>query len=151
MKRVLFSLLFISSLAYISASAQCGEEVKRQALDEMGNSQYIRDYSINIEKDDGGGKTGQVKFNVLLNSRNHYRFNVVDGPSNRDKIVMQLYDEDNMLVSNYDGGTHYDSFEFVCRSTKVYSLVFSFRGGGEGCAEAVISLVKQYSEGEMGF
>ncbi|WP_062129167.1 hypothetical protein, partial [Geofilum rubicundum] len=131
--------------------AQCEEAVKKAALQEMGDAQYIKDFSITLEKGVNETTTGMVKFNVLLNSRNHYKFNVANGLSNPDDIIMQLYDKDKLLSSNLDGGKKYKGFEFICRATKVYQLVFSFSGGEEGCAEAVLSLVKQYSEGEMGF
>ncbi len=151
MKKVILSLIFTLAIASFSVSAQCGDEIKKRALQEMGNSQYIKDYSVEIIKNHGELKTGQIKFNVILNSRNHYRFNVVNGRSNSDDIIMQLYDKDKLVVSNYDSGKMYRAVDFVCRATKVYQLVFSFRGGEEGCAEAILSLVKQYSEGEGGF
>ena len=151
MKKVLISFLLVFGLATFSVSAQCGEAVRKTALQEMGDSQYIKDFSIELIKNNGELKTGLVKFNVLLNSRNHYRFNVVNGASNASPIIMQLYDKDKLEASNFDGGKMYKAFEYVCRTTKVYQLVFSFQGGEEGCAEAVLSLVKQYSSGEMGF
>ncbi len=151
MKKVILSLIFTLAIASFSVSAQCGDEIKKRALQEMGNSQYIKDYSVEIIKNHGELKTGQIKFNVILNSRNHYRFNVVNGRANSDDIIMQLYDKDRLVASNYDSGKMYRAVDFVCRATKVYQLVFSFRGGEEGCAEAILSLVKQYSEGEMGF
>ncbi len=149
MRKILLSFIFILALATYTVSAQCGDGIKKAALQEMGNSQYIKDYSVEIIKNHGELKTGQVKFNVILNSRNHYRFNVVNGRSNSNDIIMQLYDKDRLQVSNYDSGKMYRAVDFVCRATKVYQLVFSFPGGDEGCAEAVLSLVKQYSEAEM--
>jgi len=151
MKKVIFSFLLALGVATYTAPAQCGEAVKKIALQEMGDSQYIKDYSVELIKNTGELKTGQVKFNVLLNSRNHYKFNVVNGKSNSSEIIMQLYDKDKQLASNFEGGKMYKAFEFVCRTTKVYQLVFSIQGGEEGCAEAALSLVKQYSAGEMGF
>jgi hypothetical protein len=151
MKKVIISLIMIFTLGTISVCAQCDETVRKAALQEMGDSQYIKDFSVNLKKTPNELKTGLVRFNVLLYSRNHYKFNVVNGVSNPDGIIMQLYDGDRLLGSNLDSGKMYKAFDFVCRTTKVYSLVFSFRAGEEGCAEAVLSLVKQYSEGEMGF
>jgi hypothetical protein len=151
MKKVLISFLLVFGFAIFSVSAQCGETVRKKALEEMGDSQYIKDYPVELIKNNGELNSGLVKFNVILNSRNHYRFNVVNGGSNASPIIMQLYDKDKLEASNFDGGKMYKAFEYVCRTTKVYQLVFSFPGGEEGCAEAVLSLVKQYSSGEMGF
>lgn len=151
MKKFFLNFIILLSVTTFSVQAQCEEAVKKAALQEMGDAQYIKDFSITLEKGVNQSTTGMVKFNVLLNSRNHYKFNVANGAANPDDIIMQLYDKDKLLSSNLDAGKKYKGFEFICRATKVYQLVFSFTGGEEGCAEAVLSLVKQYSEGEMGF
>jgi hypothetical protein len=151
MKKFFLNFIILLSVTTFSVQAQCEEAVRKAVLQEMGDAQYIKDFSITLEKGVNQSTTGMVKFNVLLNSRNHYKFNVANGASNPDDIIMQLYDKDKLLSSNLDGGKKYKGFEFICRATKVYQLVFSFTGGEEGCAEAVLSLVKQYSEGEMGF
>ena len=151
MKKFFLGFIILLSFTAFTTQAQCDESVRKTALQEMGDSQYIKDFSITLTKGANESTTGMVKFNVLLNSRNHYKFNVANGPLNPDDIIMQLYDKDKLLSSNFENGKKYKGFEFICRATKVYQLVFSFSGGDEGCAEAVLSLVKQYSEGEMGF
>lgn len=151
MKKFFFSFIILLFVTAFSVQAQCDEAVRKAALQEMGDAQYIKDFSITLSKNVNESTTGMVKFNVLLNSRNHYKFNVANGAFNPDDVIMQLYDKDKLLSSNFESGKKYKGFEFICRATKVYQLVFSFSGGDEGCAEAVLSLVKQYGEGEMGF
>jgi hypothetical protein len=149
MKNIVLSLVILFSVAMTTASAQCGEELLKTALKEVGNSQYIKDFEINLVKEKKDVKTGYVKFSVVLNSRSHYQFNVVNGSSNIDPVVMQLFDGDKMIVSNFEGGKFYPSFQFICRTTKIYTLQFFFKNGDEGCARSVLSLVKQYTEAEM--
>ncbi len=151
MKKFFFNIILLLFLSAFSVQGQCDESVKKAALQSMGDSQYIKDFSVTLTKSANETTTGMVKFNVLLNSRNHYKFSVANGAFNPDDVIMQLYDKDKLLSSNFESGKKYKGFEFVCRATKVYQLVFSFSGGDEGCAEAVLSLVKQYNEGEMGF
>ncbi len=141
----------MSAFFAVSSYAQCGDDILKQALKEMGDAQYMKDFTIDLKKDKKDSQTGYVKFSVILNSRGHYKFNAVNGLSNPENVIMQLYDGDKMLISNFEGGKMYGSFEFICRKSKVYNLVFSFKGGQEGCAKAVMSLVKQYSEAEMKF
>lgn len=148
MKKILLSLILILSIDSF-ASAQCDESLKKQALKDMGESQYIKDFTIDLRKAKKEMKTGFVKFSVILHSRNEYKFTVVNHPSNPEEVIMQLFDGDKLLASNFDGGKMYRGVGFICRTTKVYNLTFSFKNGEEGCAEAVISLVKQYAEGEM--
>ncbi len=151
MKKIVLLLAILFSVSAVSVSAQCGEELLKQALKEMGDCQYIKDFEISLikDKDKKFTRTGYVKFSVVLNSRSHYQFNVVNGSSNVDQVVMQLYDGDKLIVSNFEEGKFYTSFQFICRTTKIYTLQFFFNTGDEGCARSVLSLVKQYAEGEM--
>jgi hypothetical protein len=151
MKKILIlSILFLSVFSF-SGMAQCGDDLLKIALKQMGDAQYMKDFTIDLSSLKKNTKTGFVKFSVILNSRSHYKFNSVNANTNAEKVVMQLYDGDRMLISNFEGGKMYESFEFICRKSKVYNLVFSFKGGAEGCAKSVMSLVKQYSAGEMNF
>jgi len=149
-KVILLSIILISAFSF-SGKAQCGEDMLKKALKEMGDTQYMKDFTVELTRDKKDTKTGYVKFSVILNSKSHYKFNTVNGLSNPEKVIMQLYDGDKLVASNFEGGKMYDAIEYICRKTKVYSIVFSFKGGAEGCAKGVMSLVKQYSDGEMNF
>ena len=151
MRTTLFFLIFILSSSITALYAQCEESMIQQALKDMGDSQYIKDFTIDLKSPQKGAKTVGVTFKVILNSKSHYKFTMANGRTNASEVIMQLYDGDRLLVSNFEGGKMYKSTEFICRTTKVYDLNFSFKNGEEGCAAAVLSLVKQYSEGEMGF
>jgi hypothetical protein len=152
MRKVLFVFLFIFVSGSVGLYAQCNHEaLLKEALAQMGDGQYIKDFIVDLKKEKNDGKTGYVKYSVILNSRSQYKFNVVNGGGNSEKVLMQLFDGDKLLVSNKADGKMYAAFGFICRSTKVYSLVFSFPEGNEGCARAVLSLQKQFSTGEMGF
>ena len=150
MKKILFGFVFLFALSAGNAFGQCDQEaLLKQALDDMGDGQYIKDFVVDLKKGENDSKTGYVKYSVILNSQSQYKFNVVNAPSNTEKAQMQLYDGDKLLASNRMDGEIRDAFGFICRSTKVYKLVFSFRGGEEGCARAVLSLTKQLKEGDM--
>ncbi len=149
MRKLIFTLLLFVGLGLSGANAQCNHEaLLKNALGQMGDGQYIKDFIVDLKSD---GKSGTVKYSVILNSRSQYKFNVVNADSNAEKVHMRLFDGERMLVSNKADGKMYGAFGFVCRSTKVYSLVFSFPEGNEGCARAVLSLQKQFAAGEGGF
>lgn len=150
MKRIIISLLFIFSIsAFSSVFAQCGEPLLKQALKEMGDGQYIKDFKVELFKENKDANVGYVKYSIILNSRSHYMFNVVNGAMNAENVIMQLYDGDKELASNFFKGKLYNSCQVIIGKTKVYNLVFSFKGGAEGCASSVLSLVKQYTAAEM--
>lgn len=150
MKKILFGFVFFITLSAGSAFGQCDQEaLLEQALNDMGDGQYIKDFVVELTKGENDDKTGNVKYSVILNSQNQYKFNVANADNNTEKVHMQLYDDDKLIGSNRVDGEMKDAFGFICRSTKVYKLVFSFRGGEEGCARAVLSLTKQLTEDEM--
>jgi hypothetical protein len=151
MRKILFGvLLMIFAVNSVGVYSQCDHEVMlKKALEDMGDGQYIKDFIVDLEKDKDGGQTGYTKFSVILNSKSQYKFNVVESDSNTKPVLMQLYDGDELLMSNRRDGKYHSAFGFVCGTTKLYSLVFSFEGGKEGCARGVLSLMKQFSENEM--
>jgi hypothetical protein len=149
MKKIFFSLIIILLSSVSVLYAQCEESIMQQALKDMGDSQYIKDFTIDMKKKDA--KTVSITFKVILNSKNHYKFTIADAKSNNENVIMQLFDDDRLIASNLNEGKMYKATEFICRSTKAYNLTFSYKNGEEGCSAAVLSLVKQYKEGEMGF
>jgi hypothetical protein len=149
MKKILSILIFTIALSGAHAFAQCGEPLLKQALKEMGEGQYIKDFSVDLKKENKAINTGFVKFSIILNSRSHYKFNIADSNTNPEQAIVQLYDGDTLLASNLDKGKIYKSFEVIIGKTKVYNLVISYKGGVEGCSAVVQSLVKQYTVEEM--
>lgn len=143
MKKILLVIAVLFSLSTVSVFAQCGDDIMKQALKEMGNAQYLKDFSIDLVKPKKDAKTVGVQFSVILNSKSTYSFNVVNGTSNSEDLIMQLYDGEKLLGTNFDNGKFYKAFAIQIGTTKVYKLVFSFRGGEEGCGKSVLSLVSQ--------
>ena len=150
MRKILLGFLFLFAFGTVGLYGQCNHEaLLKKALNEMGSGQYIKDFIVDLKKDDSDGESGSVKYSVILNSRSQYKFNIVNSGSNSGKVLMQLYDGQKLMGSNQHQGKVLSAFAFICRSTKVYSLVFSFPDGDAGCARAVQSLQKQFKEGEL--
>lgn len=145
MKRILLSLIAMVAMM-ASANAQCGDELMKQALGAMGNYQYIKDFDIKLPA--ATSKTG-TKFSVVLNSRTHYQINIANGSSNAEKVIIQIFDGDKLLGTNFANGKTFEAFQFICSKTGAYKLHVYCNGGYDACARAVLSLVKQYSEAEM--
>ncbi len=145
MKRILLSLIAMVAMV-AAANAQCGDELMKQALGAMGNYQYIKDFDIKLPA--ATSKTG-TKFSVVLNSRTHYQINIANGSSNAEKVIIQIFDGDKLLGTNFANGKTFEAFQFICSKTGAYKLHVYCNGGSDACARAVLSLVKQYSEAEM--
>ncbi len=148
MRNILFSLMALVAMisAGSNASAQCGDELMKKALGAMGNYQYIKDFDIKLPA--SSSKTG-TKFSVVLNSRTHYQINIANGANNAEKVVVQIFDGEKLLGTNFANGKTFEAFQFICSKTGAYKLHVSCPEGTEACARAVLSLVKQYTEAEM--
>lgn len=132
--------------ALMQANAQCGDELMKTALGAMGSYQYIKDFEVNLPA--GASKEG-TKFSVVLNSRTHYQINVANGSTNAEDVIIQIYDGDKLIGANQANGKTFPAFQFICSKTGAYKLHVFCAGGGQVCARAVLSLVKQYTEAEM--
>ncbi len=139
------SLLALVACA-VGSHAQCGDELMKQALGAMGNYQYIKDFDIKLPA--ASSKTG-TKFSVVLNSRTHYQVNIANGTTNTENVIVQIFDGDKLLGTNFANGKTFSVFQFICSKTGAYKLNVFCNGGTDACARAVLSLVKQYSEAEM--
>ena len=132
--------------ALMQANAQCGDELMKTALGAMGSYQYIKDFEVNLPA--SASKEG-TKFSVVLNSRTHYQINVANGSTNAEDVIIQIYDGDKLIGANQANGKTFPAFQFICSKTGAYKLHVFCAGGGQACARAVLSLVKQYTEAEM--
>ncbi len=132
--------------ALMQANAQCGDELMKTALGAMGSYQYIKDFEVNLP---AGASAEGTKFSVVLNSRTHYQINIANGSSNAEDVIIQIYDGDKLIGANQANGKTFPAFQFICSKTGAYKLHVFCAGGGQACARAVLSLVKQYTEAEM--
>ncbi|MCT4647612.1 MAG: hypothetical protein N4A74_21675, partial [Carboxylicivirga sp.] len=117
MKKLIYSFLILFTMSALSVSAQCGDDLLKTALKEMGSSQYIKDFTVEMVKEKKDTKTGYVKFSVVLNSNTQYKFNIVNGAGNSEKMILQLKQSEKLISSNFHNGKMYDEFQFVCRKT----------------------------------
>ena len=145
MKKLLV-LLTMMICALMQANAQCGDELMKTALGAMGSYQYIKDFEVNLP---AGASAECTKFSVVLNSRTHYQINSANGSSSAEDVSIQIYDGDKLIGANQANGKTFPAFQFICSKTGAYKLHVFCAGGGQACARAVLSLVKQYTEAEM--
>ena len=141
MRRIILSLVAVFAFA-LTSSAQCGDDLMKQALNAMGSYQYIKDFDIKVT----AGAT--AKFSVVLNSRTHYQVNIANGASNPENVTIRLVDANGSLIgTNTASNKVFNTFQFICKKTGAY--IFEVTCSGDACARAVLSLIKQYSEAEM--
>ena len=140
----LFSAVFC--LLSPSCYAQCGDELMKQALSSMGSYQYIKDFDIKLP---ASISQSGMRFSVVLNSRTQYQVNVANAPTNSDKVIIQIFDGDKLLGTNFANGRTFDVFQFFCSKTGAYKLNVFCNSGTEACSRIVLSLVKQIPQVSM--
>lgn len=125
--------------------AQCNSELLTKCVScNIKNTIYLKDFKIRLKKAKKNQNPPMAKFIVVLNNNTRYRFNICNAKDFEGKGVIQLYDDTRLQGSSYDPATgkSYNGFDFVCNKTGVYSIVFHFKAGKEGCAVGLLSYVK---------
>ncbi len=144
MKRLLFLIAFtIFSIALLSGQ-DTQEMVSKCALSAGENTTYLKDFVIKLTEATKGTETPVYKANIYLMKGQNYRFTMCNGDNSTSELLLQLFDKQKMIISSYNRDTNkiYQSFDFSCNKTGLYTLWYSFRDGKKGTGVGVVSLVK---------
>jgi hypothetical protein len=141
---VVFFIVVGGTLSFISspkASSVCdGDAEYAKGLGDLGDYKLIKDYRVELKK----GGTPQ-SFMVSLKAGLKYRFLPIDNPSNKTKMIMSIYMNQNkgmMLATSYNPATkkHYPSIDFNCRTTGTFYLFFEMEAADKGCGVGMFSV-----------
>jgi len=85
-----------------------------------------------------------VKENMYLSKGIKYRFTICNADGSAGELTVAIYDRDRKVISSYDekSGKSYNSIDFACNKTGMYTLWYSFRDGEQGMGVGVVSLVR---------
>lgn len=145
MKKLLLLLLFGILLGSTKIYAQCNETLVQLAVAEIGDATYLKNFNVKLKNQQPGDAQPPVaSYKIVLNKGNHYRFNVKNAKEFPGEAIMQLYDANALVGTNFSPKTNrtYKAFDFVCQKTAEYQILFAFKDGKEGCAVGLLSLVK---------
>lgn len=137
------SILLTAALLLAPLGAtQPGEPLLDTALKKLNGSQYIKDFDISLY----GSEARQGKrLTLMLNSRTQYQLTLANDPGNKQDMIVQIFDGDRILGSNFSNGKIFNTFQFLCSRTGLYRL-YCYNNGGAAQCKAVLSLVKQYNQ-----
>jgi hypothetical protein len=73
-----------------------------------------------------------------------YRFSVCDAPASKGELVVTIYDQGKELISSFNNSTgkQYNSVDFICNKTGLYTLWYGFKNGEQGSGVGVVSMIK---------
>ncbi|MDX9929702.1 MAG: hypothetical protein RBS37_07615 [Bacteroidales bacterium] len=145
MKKAILNTLLILLLP-ISLSGQTDADITSKCVLSAGpNTTYLKDHVIKLAKATSKTDIPVVKENIYLMKNFKYRFTICNAEGSKGELTVTIYGKDNRkIISSFDekSGKAYSSIDFICNSTGMYTLWYSFRDGEAGMAVGVVSLIK---------
>jgi len=140
MKKILILTFLGIILGLNGLHAQSDELVNSCALN-IGNATYLKDFKYKMPQS-AVKPPPSTKNSVVMNKGTIYKFSVCNADGYEGKLVFELYDGPNKLISNLKpDGTISDAAGFSCMKNGVYSINAYFQDGKEGAAVLVMSFI----------
>lgn len=144
------SRFFILSLALLlmpavtRSQASADDLVSSCVLSAGENTTYLKDFRIQLPKAAHNAPAPVYKANMYLMKNMKYRFSVCNAPESRGELVITIYDQGKELISSFNkaSGKKFNSLDFVCNKTGLYTLWYDFKGGEQGSGVGVVCMIK---------
>ena len=136
----LFFVLFLIGIIPNSVSAQCDNNLRREAYKSLGNGTYLRDIKVNIPDCNPKKPTVDEK-TMMMNKGSRYRFVLQSDPTKPGKPAIRIFDQFTDYI-NVDKGTPSTVFDFMCNKTQVYYISVYFQDGKDGCCIVMMGLME---------
>ncbi|HKL07233.1 MAG TPA: hypothetical protein VJ896_00565 [Bacteroidales bacterium] len=149
MKNILTIFIFFAIFTFGNfqpVKAQSGQELvdicSMIAGDEVT---YLKDFPIKLDAAKPGEEPPTARFSVVLSKNTQYRLTICNSKDYSGQAIMQLFDNNRLLGTNFvvATGKTYPSFDFKCTSTGVYHIFVTFKEGEQGLAVSMLSFVKK--------
>ncbi|MDY6801302.1 MAG: hypothetical protein SVU94_08770 [Bacteroidota bacterium] len=140
----IFLAIFILGNFY-TAKAQSGQELVDICSMIAGEEvTYLKDFQVKLDAAKPGEEPPTSRFSFVLNKNTQYRFTVCNSKDYSGQAILQLFDNNRLLGTNFvvATGKTYPSFDFKCTSTGVYHIFVTFKEGQQGLAVTMLSYVK---------
>ena len=125
--------------------AQSGQELVDICGMIAGEATYLKDFQIKLDAAKPGEEQAKARHSLVLSKNTQYRFSICNSKDYPGEAIIQLYDNNRLLGTNYivATGKSYPTFDFKCTTTGVYHIFISFKEGEQGLAVALLSFVKR--------
>jgi len=146
MRKVGFIILFTYfTLLNFNSLSQCNAKLVDIAVSQNRGATYLKDFKVKLPAAQPGKPRPIARFKIMLNSGNHYRFNVAKAKEFEGIPIIQLYEGKKLLGTSYLASKDKDfkMFDFLCTKTTTYEVIITFKDGKAGCAAGVLSLVRK--------
>lgn len=143
--RIFILVLALSALPLTGNSQAATDElVSKCALTAGDNTAYLKDFRVQLPKATPNTAAPVYKANMYLMKNMKYRFSLCNSAEFKGELVITIYDEDKEMTSslNKSTGKQYNSIDFICGKTGLYTLWFAFSNGEQGSGVSVVSMIK---------
>jgi hypothetical protein len=136
------ALLLLS--AFASGQPATDDLVSSCVLAAGDNTTYLKDFRVQLPEAAPYAAEPVYKANMYLMKNMKYRFSICDAPESKGELVVTIYDQGKELISSYSKGSgkRYQSVDFFCNKTGLYTLWYSFREGKQGSGVGVVCMIK---------
>jgi hypothetical protein len=141
---VIMSLALVFLPSVMNGQAATDDLVSTCVLATGENTTYLKDFRVRLPKAASNDATPVYKANMYLMKNMKYRFSVCDAPESKGELVVTIYDQGKELISSFNKttGKQYNSVDFFCNKTGLYTLWYGFKNGEQGSGVGVVSMIK---------
>ena len=141
---IIISVLVIAFYCNNGLAQSTSKLVEVCSNDAGTDATYLKDFVVQLEASQVGGKPAVAKFSMVLSKNIIYRLTICNSDESEGHGVLQLYDMATLLGATYNPSTgkEYKSFDFTCKKTGVYHVFISFVDGKKGSAVGILSYIK---------
>ena len=144
MKRLLFTISLLLSIAFTLASQTSDSFVSSCVMNAGKDVKYLKDFRVELGKASGQNEL-RYKTNVSLWKNTKYRFTMCNAEGSTGQLYLSLKDDTNRIVlTSYDKrtGKTYQYVDFVCNKSGIYQLNYDFTDGQQGSGVGIISMIR---------
>ncbi len=144
MKKLIFLIIPVLIFLNYNTTAQCNSQLHDKCYVEIKGTTYLKDFKVRLQTAEKNKKSPIAKYSIAFSKGNHYRFTVCCDVNKDSEAIIQIYQSNRLIGSNFVKGSDkiYSAFDFVCNKTGIYSIMISYRDGKDGCSVTMLSLVQ---------
>lgn len=142
MKRILSILISLVLFITVISAQEQQEMVSKCALSIGENTIFMKDHIIKLPQANSPSNIPVHKASMALMKKQKYRFTLCNSEESTGELVLSLYDKGKLISSSAIGGKAYNSIDFTCNKTGIYTLWYTFNKGEKGNGVGIISLIR---------
>ena len=143
--RFFISLLALMLLTAAAEGQPATDDLVSSCVLSAGeNTTYLKDFRVQLPKAATDAAPPVYKANMYLMKNMKYRFSICNAPGSRGELVITIYDQGKELISSYNSSTgkKYNSIDFICNKTGLYTLWYGFVNGEQGSGVGVVCMIR---------